>query len=848
MFRKDRLGRRGGGVILYIKESIQAYEIQLVKEAECEDAVWCNIVTGKSTLTVGLVYRSPNISMEENEKIHKRDCIIMGDQEFFNLVQDSFLSQHVLEATRGENVLDTVLSSQKEFVDNVKICEPLGCSDHNQIHFIIKVKGERNRKIRYRKIFHKGRYKDMREYLAKIDWNNTLKNKTATECWNILKSEIDCVVDKFVPLKKQGKRSKKKHLSKEAIRKIKYKQMMWKTYRHTGSEEDYSIYKEALNQATAEIRNSKRSYEQKIAFNIKHDSKSFYAYVRSKQKVQDKVGPLEGSDGNIITEGFLMAENLNEYFSSVFTREDISILPVLETKFKGREFDYLGQLIVTPTMVAMKIRDMKDNKSPGVDGIPPKLLLEIVEQISIPLATVFNLSLEEGIVPLEWKEANIIPLFKKGSRNKSENYRPVSLTSVICKLLERLIKDHLVDFLVKNKLINPSQHGFLKARSCLTNMLCFLEDVTKWLDEGSPVDIIYLDFKKAFDKVPHQRLLLLKLKAHGIGNGMINWIEKWLIGRRQRVVVDGEVSNWKPVLSGVPQGSVLGPILFLIYINDLDDDITSKVLKFADDTKVFRKIKSDADRQHLQDDLNKLIEWSEKWQMLFNFGKCKCLHTGHGNEDAQYTMGDTVLNTTSKEKDLGLTISADMKVSEQCGIAAAKGNQILGLIRRNIVYKEKELIIPLYKTIVRPHLEYCIQAWRPYRKKDIDMLERVQRRATNMIPKLRNISYEMRLKECGLTTLETRRLRGDQIEVFKILNGYENIDRNILFTVKEERRTRGHGVTLAKKQCRLDIRKFSFSQRTVNEWNRLSADCVGASSVNIFKNKIDIYLRRAGYT
>ena len=329
---------------------------------------------------------------------------------------------------------------------------------------------------------------------------------------------------------------------------------------------------------------------------------------------------------------------------------------------------------------------------------------------------------------------------------------------------------------------------------------------------------------------------------------MINWIEKWLIGRRQRVVVDGEVSNWKAVLNGVPQGSVLGPILFLIYINDLDDDITSKVLKFADDTKVFRKIKSDADRQHLQDDLNKLIEWSEKWQMLFNFGKCKCLHTGHGNEDAQYTMGDTVLNTTLKEKDLGLTISADMKVSEQCGIAAAKGNQILGLIRRNIVYKEKELIIPLYKTIVRPHLEYCIQAWRPYRKKDIDMLERVQRRATKMIPKLRNISYEMRLKECGLTTLETRRLRGDQIEVFKILNGYENIDRNIFFTVKEERRTRGHGVTLAKKQCRLDIRKFSFSQRTVNEWNRLSADCVGASSVNIFKNKIDIYLRRAGYT
>ena len=160
-------------------------------------------------------------------------------------------------------------------------------------------------------------------------------------------------------------------------------------------------------------------------------------------------------------------------------------------------------------MVAKKIKAMKDNKSLGVDGIPPKLLMETVEQISILLARVFNLSLKEGVVPFEFKKTNIIPLFKKGMRNKSENYRPVSLTSVICKLLERLIKDHMVDFLVRHKLLNPSQHGFLKARSCLTNMLCFLEEITKCIDGGSPVDINYLDFQKAFDKVPHQRLLLI---------------------------------------------------------------------------------------------------------------------------------------------------------------------------------------------------------------------------------------------------------------------------------------------------------------------------------------------------
>ena len=265
---------------------------------------------------------------------------------------------------------------------------------------------------------------------------------------------------------------------------------MWRVYRRTRKEKDYANYKEALNVATTEIRQSKRSYKQKLACNIKNDSKSLYAYVRSKQNVQDKVGPLEDR----ISQGFLMAEDLNDYFSSVFTKEDISSLPVADAKFQEAKSDYIGPLVVTPELVAKKIKAMKDNKSPGVDGIPPKLLMETVEQISIPLARVFNLSLKEGVVPFEWKEANIIPLFKKGSRNKSENYRPVSLTSVICKLLERLIKDHMVDFLVKHKLLNSSQHGFLKARSCLTNMLCFFEEITKWIDVGSPVDIIYLDF------------------------------------------------------------------------------------------------------------------------------------------------------------------------------------------------------------------------------------------------------------------------------------------------------------------------------------------------------------------
>ena len=246
-----------------------------------------------------------------------------------------------------------MLSSQKEFVDNVVIQEPLGSSDHKQLHFYIKIKSDKTKVKQCRRDFRKGNYKEIRKSLAHIDWKDKMKNKTATECWNILRGEIDSAIGGYVPMNKQGKRSKKKHLSKEAFRKIRhYKQNMWRVYKHTGKDEDYEVYKEALNAATNEVRKSKRNFELKLAQNIKSDSKSFHAYVRSKQNVRD-----------IITEGFLIAEELNMHFSSVFTREDTSSLPVPETKFNGSEGERLGQLVVTPDVVASKINSMKENKS-----------------------------------------------------------------------------------------------------------------------------------------------------------------------------------------------------------------------------------------------------------------------------------------------------------------------------------------------------------------------------------------------------------------------------------------------------------------------------------------------------
>ena len=388
-----------------------------------------------------------------------------------------------------------------------------------------------------------------------------------------------------------------------------------------------------------------------------------------------------------------------------------------------------------------------------------------------------SLGLGRGKVPTQWKCANVTAIFKKGSKDHSCNYRPVSLTSQVCKVLESMIRDEMMAHLRKYNLIKESQHGFVHKRSCLTNLLEFLEHVTNYVDQGYPIDVIYLDFQKAFDKVPHKRLML-KLRALGIVDEIYCWIEDWLKDRKQRVILLGANSDWIGVKSGVPQGSVLGPLLFLIYINDIDEGVASGLLKFADDTKIFGVVANNEDIKKLQGDLINLCRWSKDWLMLFNVEKCKVMHIGYNNKKVKYEMVD-------KEKDLGVIMQNDLKWNSQCTKAVKTANRVLGMIRRSFSYLNKDIALHLYKTLVRPHLEYCVQAWRPHLKKDIELMEGVQRRATKLVPSMRNYSYEERLKLFGLTTLETRRIRGDLIEVFKILKGYEDVNAQTFFELSQ---------------------------------------------------------------
>ena len=385
----------------------------------------------------------------------------------------------------------------------------------------------------------------------------------------------------------------------------------------------------------------------------------------------------------------------------------------------------------------------------------------MVGGIEIPLVLIFQRSLETGQVPEQWKEANVTAIYRrKGQRCDPGNYRPVSLTSQVGKLFERIMRDYLVKFLEENKLLRDSQHGFRTKRSCLTNLLEFLDLVSDYVDEGIPVDAVYLDFQKAFDKVSHSKLLF-KMARYGIDDGVVRWVGNWLSGRRQRVVIEGVASGWERVLSGVPQGSVLGPVLFIVFIDDIDEVIRSTVLKFADDTKLVARVGSEEDRERLRQDLIELFKWSEDWQMLFNLDKCAVMHFGFANEGMEVRLGDKVLGAQKSERDLGVIVQNDLKVDKQCSKAANEANKRLGMIDGNFKCKARKVVLPLYKSIVRPHLDYCVQAWRPHYRKDIDKLEKVQRRATRMVEGLGSIvmrtgcgswgSLLLRQDSCGLT-------------------------------------------------------------------------------------------------
>ena len=396
-----------------------------------------------------------------------------------------------------------------------------------------------------------------------------------------------------------------------------------------------------------------------------------------------------------------------------------------------------------------------------------------------------------------------------------------------------------------NKLYSKCQHGFRRKKSCTSQLLEVMEDFTSFMEGRENFDVIYLDFKKAFDSVPHERLML-KLEGYGITGNISNWIRSFLAGRTQRVKIGDQFSETSKVTSGIPQGSILGPILFTIFINDLPESINSICKIFADDTKIYNTSNK---HDMIQTDLNALISWSNKWQLYFNSQKCKCLHHGKSNPKHEYYLenenGREVLPKGEEELDLGVYFTVNLKFDKQVNEAVRKANMVLGLIKRNFCYIDRDVFNKLYKSLVRPHLEYAQEVWQPYLKKHSILMEKVQRRATKLVPELKKLKYEQRLAILNLPSLKYRRLRGDMILTFNLFNnGDEDTNCKLLkkHACRENNHTRGHNRKLSKESYSLNIREYSFSQRIVNTWNALPPYIINAKDTDTFKRLFDTHM------
>ena len=359
------------------------------------------------------------------------------------------------------------------------------------------------------------------------------------------------------------------------------------------------------------------------------------------------------------------------------------------------------------------------------------------------------------------------------------------------------------------------------------------------------VDVIYTDYSKAFDSVSHSKLLH-KLDGLGIGQTVLGWLKDFLSGRQQRVRVGESFSHWVEVKSGVPQGSVLGPALFLAFINDLPENITGGNIKlFADDAKLYRSTNSEDDSKMLQHDLDSLVNWSSKWSLNLNPSKCKVLHASKNPREShqQYSIdtGNQViqLEKCAFEKDLGVFVDEKLSFETHIGNVVKTANRVTGIIRRQFKYIGHEVFVNLYKSLVRPLVEYSSVVWSPSTIRDQKQIEGVQRRATKLAPKMANMSYNQRLVKLGLPTLEYRRLRADMIQVYKIVHRIDRINPDMFFELSETTRTRGHKYKIKKQRPRTNFKKFSFSHRVVDTWNALPANVVEAQDLNSFKSLLN---------
>lgn len=865
VIRQDRAGRRGGGACIYVKDNIHGIKTLVVqrdsplKNNEME-SVWITLRLNSFELMICTLYRPNTCSPEADaelcavlsqfSEIYSQDAVIFGDfnhpdidwanmvklgtnpatDQFFATYCDSHFHQLITQPTRYRDgvrpsLLDLILATDENLIVEVNLECPLGKSDHvvieatAQVHLYPKAPNA---------IKHPNYWAaNYTQIKAAINETHFEENLPKYANWLALTGYIN---DHFIPKMKPKKMYNKPWIKKNLIKKINMKRKLWHRFRQTRNTVDETNYKNLKNEICNELKRERQIYERGI---LEGGHKNFYKYINT--MLSSKVTTFVLRDGeSITTDPDRVANIFAGHFQSVFTAEPPGDLPTLPPG--SVSLSSINSILFTREKVLNAINQLKMESAPGPDLVSPVLLKRCAKELVNILVDVMNEAITNSEVPREWKEAIVIPIYKKGSKLDPSNYRPISLTSVPCKIMEKIITREITNFLLQNhRPLFNNQHGFLPQKSVTTNLLYNLNKWTEALDNGYPIDVVYLDFQKAFDTVPLQRLLY-KLHHIGIRGNLLEWIRNYLTGRTFQVRIEGQCSSRRPVTSGVPQGSVLGPLLFLIYISDISTDMICNVSLFADDTKIF----CDPSINHggLMEDLATLKTWTDKWLIKLNVSKCSVLHIGGSNPQLRYFIGNTELKAVERQNDLGITMTSDLKWAEHVNRVVKKVNSIVYLLKRSFRYITKETFLIIYKTYIRPVLEFAAAVWCPYFVKDIDLLERAQRRATKLPQCLRGKTYEERLEQLGLTTLIARRQRGDLIETFKIMQHYYDADLSF-FVRSHDNRLRGHSLKLTTERCNRLCRKNFLSNRVVSAWNNLPENVVTATSVNSFKNQLD---------
>lgn len=866
------------GVAIYVLESLNAKLCLNITELNTSESVWCTLRLEERILLIGNIYRSP--SSDKNlfiqgfrntllalKNVTYHNVLITGDFNFPSInwevpcstvpecmfteyLNDAYLIQLVDQPTRfrenqTSNILDLVLCDDDTLIRDIKYINPLGESDHCVLNIILNIsmneKSVDKKDLHYFNYF-KGDYDRCREQLSIFDWD-CLSELSVNDSWLCLKEVLHTLQEDYIPIVKPRKRNFAICKTKSVKYKLKIKRRAFVDFLKNRTNENYRKYAHTRQDVKREIRRTTKDFERNLVNDFKENKKCFWKYVNKKLKRKTGIAALSTPDDVYVYDDKSKADVLNDFFISVFVDENTTNIPVCIDRSNDR---ILSDLVISKEAIFKKLNNLDCSKSMGTDNLHPKLLKELAFELSTPLYIIFNKSFNEGVLPTDWKIANVTAIFKKGDKGDPGNYRPVSLTCILCKVMESFIKDCILKYFECNNMFNDCQHGFRNNRSCATQLLEVMEDITTMIDEKKDIDIIYLDFKKAFDSVPHARLFE-KLRSYGIGGCLLNWIKSFLSDRTQRVKVGSEFSDFGKVTSGIPQGSVLGPLLFIIFINDLPDVLLSNCRLFADDTKIYN---STGNSNILQDDLLSLFAWSKDWELKFNISKCHILHIGEKNPKEIYFTDEDYndsLSEVNSERDVGVIFDPNLKFDLHINDVIKRANKMVGIIKRSFSHLDCFMFKTLFRTLVRPTLEYANCIWSPIYKRQSIAVENVQRRATKIVDTLHNLSYEERLRRLQLPSLKYRRVRGDLIQIYKIVHKIDNINSSKFFKYAACTSTRGGVFKIYKERCSSSVRANSIVFRIVDVWNSLLISSRTAKNINVFKNCVDDELSHLMY-